>query len=254
MKPVRRKSPEKTGERAGKSAAAARKPSTAPRSAAQSVMVVEDHPMMREAIVLLLQQDPSFEVVLATGDPAAALDGVCSLNPDIVLLDMTLPGKNGLELLKDMRAVKRDLKVLVLSMHDESLYAERVLKAGGRGYIMKSAGSTQLAEAVRTVASGRVYISPEISGRIVEAFSAGKDATKASPIDRLTDREFAVFQLVGQGRTTKEIGDRLHISPKTVEVHRIAIKKKLGLGTAAELAHHATLWVNSQPAGTIETP
>jgi DNA-binding NarL/FixJ family response regulator len=137
-------------------------------------------------------------------------------------------------------------------MHDEALYAERVLKAGGRGYIMKSAGSAQIAEALHTVAAGRVYISPEISGRIVEAFSAGKDAKKASPVDQLTDREFAVFQLVGQGQTTKEIGDRLHISPKTVEVHRIAIKRKLGLGTAAELAHHATLWVNSQPTGTMD--
>jgi DNA-binding NarL/FixJ family response regulator len=142
-------------------------------------MVVEDHPMMREAIVLLLEQDPAFKLALATGDPAAALEGVSSLEPDIVLLDMTLPGKNGLELLKDMRAIKRDLKVLVLSMHDEGLYAERVLKAGGRGYIMKSAGSAQIAEALRTVAAGRVYISPEISGRIVEAFSAGKDASKA---------------------------------------------------------------------------
>ena len=217
----------------------------------QRVLIVEDHPMMREGVIQLVTQEPGLEVVLATGDPVAALQSVSSLRPDLVILDMTLPGKNGLELLKDMRALSPDLHVLVLSMHDELLYAERVLKAGGRGYIMKSADTTELIHALHTVLSGGVYISPRISGRIIEAFSGSRGADTAAPVDRLSDREFQVFQLIGQGRSTKEIGSLLHISAKTVEVHRIAIKKKLQIGTASELAHHAALWLNSQSSGGL---
>ena len=214
----------------------------------QRVLIVEDHPMMREAIIQLVEQEPELAVALATGDPAAALQAVTAYHPRYAILDMTLPGKSGLELLKDMRAISPELQILVVSMHDETLYAERVLKAGGRGYIMKSADASEIGVALRTIISGRVYISPQISGRIIEAFSGSHRHESASPIDRLSDREFQVFQLIGQGRSTKEIGGHLHISAKTVEVHRIAIKKKLQIGTAAELAHHAALWLNSQPA------
>lgn len=206
---------------------------------------------MRAAVIQLVNEEPNLEIVLATGDPAEALSAVSTLKPQIAILDMTLPGKNGLDLLKDMRALEPTLQVLVLSMHDETLYAERVLKAGGRGYIMKSADATELTLALHTVIDGGVYISPRISGRIIEAFSGSRRVETASPVDRLSDREFQVFQLIGQGRSTKEIGDQLKISAKTVEVHRIAIKKKLSIGTAAELAHHAALWLNSQPTGGI---
>ncbi len=226
---------------------------TVPKSAAlaeappgKRVLIVEDHPLMREAVTQLVLSEPDLEVSLATGDPALALDAISGIDPDIVILDMTLPGKSGLDLLKDMRAHKPNLQVLVLSMHDETLYAERVLKAGGRGYIMKSADTTELIQAIRNVLEGKIYISPRISGRIIEAFSGNRGRENASPVDRLSDREFQVFQMIGQGRSTKEIGSALNISGKTVEVHRIAIKKKLHIGTAAELAHHAALWQNSQ--------
>jgi DNA-binding NarL/FixJ family response regulator len=215
------------------------------------VLIVEDHPMMRDAVTQLVNQEPDLELVLATGDPAAALDAIASFQPHLVILDMTLPGKNGLELLKDMRALAPDIQVLVLSMHDETLYAERVLKAGGRGYIMKDSPADEISKALRTVLDGQIYISPRISGRIIEAFSGSRSAKTASPVDRLSDREFQVFQLIGQGRSTKEIGGQLNISAKTVEVHRIAIKKKLNIGTAAELAHHAVLWINSQSGGGL---
>ncbi len=215
------------------------------------VLIVEDHPMMREAIAQLIRQEPDLELSLATGHPAAALDAVISLKPHLVILDMTLPGKNGLELLKDMRAINANLQILVLSMHDETLYAERVLKAGGRGYIMKDVAADEITKAIRAVLNGQVYVSPQISGRIIEAFSGKRGAKTASPIERLSDREFQVFQLIGQGHGTKEIASQLNISAKTVEVHRIAIKKKLSIPTAAELARHATLWINSQAGGGL---
>lgn len=223
-----------------KSAATAR---VSPR---KRVLIVEDHPLMREAVTQLILSEPDLEVSLATGDPAIALDAILGVDPHIVILDMSLPGKSGLDLLKDMRAHNPNLQVLVLSMHDETLYAERVLKAGGRGYIMKSADTTELIGAIRHVLEGRIYISPQISGRIIEAFSGTRSAQTASPVDRLSDREFQVFQMIGRGLSTKEIGSSLNISSKTVEVHRIAIKKKLLIGTAAELAHHAAIWQNSQ--------
>lgn len=208
---------------------------------------------MRSALEQMVESEPGLHCALATGNPHEAFEAVLAHKPGLVLLDMTLPEKNGLELLKDIRAADPNVPVLVISMHDEALYAERVLRAGGRGYVMKDAGPDQMLAAVRQVLSGQIYVSQRIAGRILEIFSTGRRpvAPEQAGVDQLSDREFQVFQLIGKGRSTREISEILHISPKTVEVHRIAIKKKLNLATGAELGHRAALWIDSQPSGGL---
>ena len=178
-----------------------------------------------------------------------AMEKINALKPDLVLADITLPDKNGLELIKDAQALLPGLAVLVISMHDESLYAERVLRAGGRGYIMKQEGGKKLMQAIRQVLNGQIYVSEKMSAKIPKSFSGRRGDAGASPLEKLTDREFEVFQLVGHGKGTKEIAAQLRLSAKTVEVHRLNIKKKLNLQTAAELIRHAVRWVEGQVAG-----
>ncbi len=165
---------------------------------------------------------------------------------DLALLDISLPDKNGLELIKDIRALCPELPMLVVSMHDEMIYAERVLRAGGRGYIMKQEGGEKFLAAIRQVLAGQVYVSQNMSARILEVFSGRQPDNFSSPVRRLSDREFEVFQLIGQGIGTREIADKLHLSIKTVEVHRANIKEKLALKTATELVRYAVRWVDSQ--------
>jgi DNA-binding NarL/FixJ family response regulator len=160
-----------------------------------------------------------------------------------------LPDKNGLELIKDIRAVKPELPLLIVSMHDEALYAERVLRAGARGYIMKQEGGKKLLQAIRQVLTGQIYVSEKMSARILETFSGNRADQSSSPVARLSDREFEVFQLIGQGKGTKEIAQHLNLSVKTVEVHRANIKEKLSLTTATDLVRFAVRWTESQ--GTV---
>ena len=169
---------------------------------------------------------------------------VRKLKPDLVLVDITLPGKNGVEFIKDARAFRPDLLILAMSMHDESLYAERVLRAGGRGYIRKQEGGDKLIEAMRRVLRGEIAVSEKVASRVLETFSGRK--TMASPLEGLSDRELEVFQLIGQGRTMKEIGAALHLSPKTIEVHRAHIRQKLRIKSAAELVAYAARWSETQ--------
>jgi DNA-binding NarL/FixJ family response regulator len=157
-------------------------------------------------------------------------------------LDISLPDKNGLELIKDIQAAKPGLPILVVSMHDEALYAERVLRAGGRGYVMKQEGGKRMLQAIRQVLTGQIFVSEKMSARILEMFS-GRRSVSTSPVERLSDREFEVFQLIGQGKGTREIAQHLHLSIKTVEVHRANIKQKLKLKTATDLVRHAVRWV-----------
>jgi DNA-binding NarL/FixJ family response regulator len=163
-------------------------------------------------------------------------------------VDITLRSGSGLELIKDLQVRLPTVAVLVISMHDESLYAERVLRAGGRGYIMKQEGGKRLMEAIRHVLNGQTYISPAMSAKIVDAFT-GRRSGDSSPVETLTDREFEVFQLIGAGQGTKEIAEKLRVSPKTVEVHRVNIKQKLKVATASELIRFAVRWVDSQKPG-----
>ena len=210
------------------------------------ILIVDDHPMMRQGLVQLIDNEPDLAVAGEVETAEQAVSIIAQSAPDLVLADISLTGKGGLELIKDVQALRAGLPVLVISMHDESVYAERVLRAGGRGYIMKQEGGKQIMQAIRHVLSGQIYVSPKMSGKILEIFSGRRSESGGSPVERLTDREFEVFQLIGQGKGTRQIAEQLHLSVKTVEVHRQHIKEKLKLTDAPSLARYAVQWVESQ--------
>jgi len=214
----------------------------------QRLLIVDDHPMMRQGLVQLINMEPDLAVCGEVENAEQAVQAIDTANPDLVLADISLPGKNGLELIKDFQAIRPGLPVLVISMHDESLYAERVLRAGGRGYIMKQEGGKKLMEAIRQVLAGQIYVSEKMSSEILETFSGRREGAESSPVEKLSDREFEVFQWIGQGKGTREIAEQLHLSVKTVEVHRVNIKKKLKQKSSAELIRFAVRWVESQGA------
>lgn len=210
------------------------------------ILIVDDHPMMRQGLGLLIGMEPDLEVCGEAESGERALDCLGSLKPDLVLADISLPGKNGLELIKDFQVIQPGLPILVISMHHETLYAERVLRAGGRGYIMKQEGGKKLMEAIRHVLSGQIYVSEKMSSEILEIFSGRRPGGESSPVEKLSDREFEVFQLIGQGQAMRDIAEKLHLSVKTVEVHRANIKEKLNLKSASELVRYATRWADAQ--------
>ena len=219
--------------------------------AKKKILLVDDHPIFREGLAMLVNHEPDLAVCGEAENAHQALTAAGLFQPDLVLADITLPDKNGLELIKDIQAMHPGLAVLVVSMHDESLYAERALRAGARGYIMKQEGGKKLMEAIRQVLGGQVYVSEKMSAKILEIFSGARPGKGGSPVERLSDREFQVFQLLGQGKGTRDIAAKLHLSVKTVEVHRANIKEKLQLKTAPELIHYAVRWVESQPTGAM---
>ena len=173
------------------------------------------------------------------------------MKPDAVLADVTLPGKSGLELVKDVAVMHPGVETLVLSMHDESVYAERVLRAGGRGYIMKKEGGKRILAAIRKVLAGEIAVSEKMSAKILQIFSGRRDDTPHSPIEQLSDREFEAFQLIGSGKSTRQMAEELHLSAKTVEVHRAHIKERLQIKTAPELISYAARWGGSHGAGSV---
>lgn len=198
--------------------------------------------MMRQGLAQLITNEPDLTVAGEADTAGEALDLVSRVKPDLLLVDISLPDKNGLELIKDVQVLHPEAVILVVSMHDETLYAERVLRAGGRGYIMKQEGGKKLMEAIRQVLNGQVYVSQKMSAKILEIFSGRRDQGGGSPVERLSDREFEVFQMIGEGRGTRQIAEYLHISVKTVEVHRANIKEKLALKTATDLVRYAVRW------------
>jgi DNA-binding NarL/FixJ family response regulator len=210
------------------------------------VFLVEDHPITRRGLVELINHEPDLSVCGEADTAAVALEEIKKLKPDLALVDITLPRRSGLTLLKDIRLWTPAVYVLVLSMHDENLYAERVLRAGGHGYIMKDEGGEKLLGAIRHVLGGKTYVSDRVSTRIVDAFAGRSKATESSTVGRLTDREFEVFQLLGQGLPTAEIGRRLHLSPKTIDSHRLHIKEKLQLSSLPELMRYAVRWAATE--------
>ena len=216
------------------------------KSAAKKVLIVDDHPMMRQGLAQLIDNEPDLKVIAEADTGGQGLDIVVKEKLDLAVLDISLPDRNGLELIKDIRSVKPELPILIVSMHDEALYAERVLRAGARGYIMKQEGGKKLLQAIRQVLTGQIYVSEKMSARILETFSGRKTEQSASPVARLSDREFEVFQLIGQGKGTKEIAQHLNLSVKTVEVHRAKIKEKLSLLTATDLVRYAVRWTEAQ--------
>ncbi len=215
-------------------------------SGKQRILIVDDHPMMRQGLAQLINSEPDLTVCCEADTARQAFEAIGQGKPDLALVDISLPDKSGLELIKDLHALHPELRVLVVSMHDESLYAERVLRAGGRGYVMKQEGGRKLMEAIRHVLSGQIYVSEKMSARILEIFSGGRRDGTGSPVGRLTDREFDVFQLIGQGKGTREIAEHLKLSVKTVEVHRARIKEKLGIKSATDLVRFAVRWADVQ--------
>lgn len=213
------------------------------------ILIVDDHPMMRQGLAQLIGMEPDMVVCGEAESAGGALEVVGVEKPDLVLADISLPGKNGLELIKDFQAIQPGLPVLVISMHDESLYAERVLRAGGRGYIMKQEGGKKLMQAIRQVLEGKVYVSEKISAGILETLSGNRAGAESSTMEKLSDRELEVFQLIGRGQGTRDIAETLHLSVKTVDVHRANIKVKLKLKSASELVRYAIRWVESRGAG-----
>lgn len=209
------------------------------------ILIVDDHPMMRQGLAQLINSEPDLEVCSEANNAAQALQLAGTSKADLIIVDISLPDKNGLELIKDIRALFPDVLILVVSMHDESLYAERVLRAGARGYIMKQEGGKKLMEAIRQILAGKICVSEKMSANILEVFSGHHTREGSSPMERLTDREFEVFQLVGEGKGTREIAVHLHLSVKTVEVHRANIKEKLHLKNATELVRYALRWSES---------
>jgi DNA-binding NarL/FixJ family response regulator len=212
------------------------------QNAKSRILIVDDHPMTRQGLVTLIEHQPDWAVCFEAQNAEQALEAIAKTRPDLVLADISLPGKSGLELIKDIRALRENLPVLVISMHDESLYAERVLRAGARGYVPKHSGAAKIVEAIRAVLNGRIYVSEEMSAHFLEQLSGRSSPQMRSPVEQLSDREFEVFELIGQGLSAHDIAQRLFLSAKTVDAHRANIKEKLKIKTTAELIAYAARW------------
>jgi len=216
------------------------------------ILLVDDHPAFAEGIKAILARDPFLKVCGETDSAAPALDAFRELKPDMVLVDISLAGVNGIELIKMLIAEEPQTQILVLSMHDESLYAARAIRAGARGYLMKSEPPDTILHAVRRVANGRMYVSPNLGEQLIyKALQSLKEGL-GSPVDALSDRELEILECFGRGFSTKAIADRLHLSPKTVETHRAHIKQKLKLADASALIRFATDWVANCGADSAE--
>jgi DNA-binding NarL/FixJ family response regulator len=213
------------------------------------VLLVDDHPLLRQGISQLINQEKDLHVCGEADDPNKAITAVEQTNPDVVILDISLKGASGIELLKNIKARFPRLTVLILSMHDESVYAQRALRAGAAGYIMKQEATEKVLVALRKVLSGEVYLSEELGHKLLNRMVGGRGSLTGSPIEELSDRELEVFGLIGQGHGTRPIAEKLHLSVKTVESHRAHIKEKLNLKNATELVHHAIQWVQSESLG-----
>lgn len=225
-------------------------PTASSETTKKRILIVDDHPFMRAGLAQLIDRQPDLQVSGEAGDPGEALKKLSQGPVDLVLTDITMPGRSGIEFIKDVLAIHPKLAMLVVSMHDETIYAERVLRAGARGYIMKEAGGENLLLAIRQVLAGQPYVSARVSAKILDDMSGRKPRGSTSPIEKLSDREFEIFQLVGNGKSTREIAKQLGLSPKTVDVHRANIKEKLGLKDATALVRHAVRWVETQgPSG-----
>jgi len=202
------------------------------------IFLIEDHTLVREGIKRMLADEADLFICGEADSSRGVIDLLDTTNPDLVILDISLPGTDGLELIKDLKAQRADQRMLVLSMHDEELYAERVLRAGAHGYIMKQATHEQLLVAVRTILRGEIYLSPTLSARLLQSIVSSKGKVR-NELEKLSDRELEILRLIGKGFTTREVAKSLHISAKTVESHRGNMRQKLKLATGAELTRFA---------------
>ncbi len=212
-----------------------------------SIIIVDDHPLMRKGLALSLNSEPDLDVVGQMPSAEDALEQMETLDPDLAIVDISLPGMSGMELLKHMQARYESIKTLVVSRHDEVLYAERAIRAGARGYVMKLEAADVIVQAARQVLGGGIYVSQEINERLLLSMAeGGRERLMQSPLEILSDRELEVFELTGNGVSTREIAERLHLSVKTIESYRARIKNKLNLESATELMQRAVQWVESE--------
>jgi DNA-binding NarL/FixJ family response regulator len=209
------------------------------------LVLIDDHPIMRHGLAQLIRAEEGLDVIGEAGSARDGLEVVGKLKPDLAVIDLTLPDKNGLELVKDIRALHPATQCIVLSMHDETLYGERSLRAGARGYVMKEEAADHLVTAIHKVISGGLYVSESLNARMLEQVT-GAARSKATGMDALTDRELEILALIGSGVPTKNIAAQLSISARTVEAHRAHIKEKLGMTDGASLVRYAVQWVESR--------
>jgi len=214
------------------------------------ILIVDDHPLLREGLQRVIGSEEGLAICGVTGSVGEALETVESTSPDLVITDLGLPGRGGLELIKDLRVLHPCLPILVLSMHDEMLYAERAFAAGAKGYLMKETAAEHLITAIRTVLDGGVYASAAVTNQFLHSFARGNSQRPCLPLKRLTDREMEVFELIGAGKAPQDIGEQLGISPRTVDAHRAHIRRKLGLAGAGDLLRYAIRWAE---AGSLKT-
>lgn len=209
------------------------------------LVLIDDHPIMRHGLAQLIRAEEGLDVIGEAGSAREGLEVIGKLRPDLAVIDLTLPDKNGLELVKDIRALHPSTQCIVLSMHDETLYGERSLRAGARGYVMKEEAADHLVTAIHKVIGGGLYVSESLNARMLEQVT-GAARSKATGMDALTDRELEILSLIGSGVPTKNIAAQLSISARTVEAHRAHIKEKLGMTDGASLVRYAVQWVESR--------
>lgn len=207
------------------------------------IFIVDDHPLLRKGLAELINQEPDMMVVGEADDAPSGIKGITTIKPDLVIVDISLKSMNGLELIKNIKVLDPSIQVLVLSMHDESVYALRVLKAGAKAYVMKQEMVEKVMEAIRRIRAGKVFVSDRVATQMLRTVVDGGDPGRNSPVDSLSDRELEIVALIGNGTATREIAEKLHISIKTVESHRAHIKDKLKLENATQLVQFCVRWV-----------
>jgi DNA-binding NarL/FixJ family response regulator len=209
------------------------------RATKKTVFVVDDHPLLRQGLALMINREPDLTVCGEAEEAQAAMRAIAAKKPDILIADISLNGPDGLDLLKSVRTLYPDLPVLVLSMHDESIYAERALRARASGYIMKQEATEKVLVAVRRILSGDIYLSDRMANKLLHQYISGSAVDMRSRLSTLSDRELEVFRLIGEARSTRQIAEKLHLSIKTVETYQAHIKDKLSLRSGRELVQHA---------------
>ncbi len=212
------------------------------------IFIVDDHPIVREGLSLMMNREPDLMVCGEAEEAGSALQAIPTAKPDFLIVDISLSGPDGLDLLKSIRARYPSLPVLILSMHDESIYAERALRAGANGYIMKQEATERVLVAVRQILTQKVYVSDRVANRMLQQYIRGSVSETQSPIAELSDRELEVFRLIGEGHSTRMIAEELHLSVKTVESYQAHIKEKLSLKNGRELVQRAIQWTISEGA------
>jgi DNA-binding NarL/FixJ family response regulator len=212
------------------------------------IVIVDDHPLFRKGLAELIHSDGSFVVCGEAANASEAMDVIRKLDPDLMIVDLSLPGANGIELIKNIRAEYAKLPILVLSMHDESLYALRAMRAGADGYVMKHEAMANVVQAIHEVFNGHPYLSPAMAAQVITKFAHRQAQGEVDAVERLSDRELEILELIGKGNEVRDIAKLLHLSPKTVETHRAHIKDKLDLKNSREVARFALQWLQSRGA------